>query len=122
MIRMLISIAVLSCPAGAVAEDVPPAQGLDALTSDYDGFFSGPALRFQLPDVVGTPGQGRGDFGPQGPTSLGAFTLLPDGRLCLVSGADAATCGVYVLDGRMRMLVTEGGGRLPFRFELGLGQ
>jgi len=115
--RVFVLLSLLLCAAPL------PAQDWDWDAGNLDGFFLGPKTRFHDPDRVrfAPDGSVQRSLAVDGPTDFGLFTLLPDGRLCLDYSDGSSRCGVYVRDGKMRMLVTEGGKRLPFRFELGLG-
>ncbi len=115
MVRILLSLSLLFGPAALAAQE----WELD----DGDFFGTGLSSRFYRPEKPyfapdGSVRRGGGDARPE---DYGLFTLLPDGRLCLDNTDASDRCSVYVRDGQMRLLVTEGGRRLPFRFELGLG-
>ncbi|MDX2482838.1 MAG: hypothetical protein QNK42_04180 [Pseudodonghicola sp.] len=123
MIHIPLWLSLLLCPAALSA------QGWDWPSEDFDGFYQDAPPRYFTP---GTP-----QFAPDGsvrrpseppagaPAQFGAFTLLPDGRLCISTGDGNGNgdgrCDVYLRDGQMHMLVTKGGARFPFRFELGVG-
>lgn len=117
MNRFLLSLSLLLCPAAL------PAQGWDWPASDFDGLYPGYELRFTQPEMprLAPDGSVQRHVETRLSRDFGLFTLTPDGRLCLDYGDGANRCDVYLRDGQMRMLVTEGRGRLPFRFELGVG-
>ena len=123
MIRILLALSLILLPATIRAQDWGMLGG-EGLSK---GLFPGQTLRFYDPQkpYLAPDGSVRrsGDarrpaYG--GPTDFGMFTLRPDGRICIDFGVEASGCSVYVRDGQMRMLLSEGRGRLPFRFELGL--
>lgn len=117
MIRLVLSLTLLLCPAAL------PAQGWDWPEADFDGLYSGFSPRFHDPDKprFAPDGSVQRPSDPGRPVYFGAFTLLPDGRVCLSNGAQVSGCNLYMRDGWMRMRVSESRGRLPFRFELGVG-
>ena len=121
MIRVLVFLSLSLWPAAVSAQDWDwPATG-------FNGLSMGLIPRFHDPDRprFGPEGSLRGSSAVTdpngGPVYFGGFTLMPDGRLCLANGEGGGDCNLYMRDGSMRMLVTQGGKRLPFRFELGLG-
>ncbi|TDK46766.1 hypothetical protein [Antarcticimicrobium luteum] len=117
MIRIPLCLSLLLC-APALS-----AQGWDWPEEDFEGLFTGFNPKFFDPEKprFSPDGSVRRPSDPGGPTHFGAFILLPDGRLCISSGEGAGRCDVFLKDGQMRLLVTEGGKRLPFKFELGIG-
>lgn len=56
-----------------------------------------------------------------GRTDFGLLALRRDGKICVELGVGGKSCDLYLKDGQMRMLLGDGQGRLPFRFELGVG-
>ncbi|MDF1716869.1 MAG: hypothetical protein P1U75_09395 [Antarcticimicrobium sp.] len=117
MKKILLSLSLLLCPAAL------PAQGWDWPASDFDGIYTGEQLRFTAPHAprLASDGSVRRHLPARTSQDFGLFTLRPDGRLCIDYGDGTSNCDLYLREGQMRMLVTEGRGRLPFRFELGLG-
>lgn len=119
MIRLLLLLSLSLCPAAL------PAQQWDWPAGVFQGAYPGLPLRFHDPEApprFAPDGSVRRPAAPGGGTTqLGAFTLQSDGRLCLSSAEMGGRCDLYMRDGWMQMLVTEGHGRLPFKFELGVG-
>ena len=117
MIRALFCLTLALCPAALAAQD------RDWPITGFDGFYGGFSPRFHAP--------AEPRFAPDGSVQrqrrdelthdYGLFLMRPDGQLCLDYGEGASRCDVYLRDGQMRMLVTESGTRVPFRFELGVG-
>ncbi|TDE37410.1 hypothetical protein [Antarcticimicrobium sediminis] len=110
-------LSLLLCPVALSA------QGWDWPSEDFDGFYLDAPTRFFNPDTpqFAPDGSVRRPSDPGAPTQFGAFTLLSDGRLCISTGDGDGGCDVYLRDGQMHMLVTEGSERFPFKFELGIG-
>lgn len=118
MSRILLCLSLLLSPA------VLQAQGWDWSKAQFGGLYSGVTPRFHDPDKprLAPDGSVRRPSDPGSrEVQFGTFTLLPDGRLCIAGSEGGDGCGLYMRDGTMRMLVTQGGKRLPFKFELGLG-
>ncbi len=117
MIRRLLLLSLLLCPAAL------PAQGWDWPASDFDGLYTGEKLRFSAALAPRSMPEGsvRRHLAPRTSQDFGLFTLRPDGRLCIDYGDGTRRCDLYLREGQMRMLLTGGQGRFPFRFELGLG-
>lgn len=118
MIRVLLFLSLSLWPAALPAQDWAWAEGA------FRGFYPGLSQRFHDPDQprFAPDGSVRRPAAPGSSTTrLGAFTLQPDGRLCLSAAETGGRCDLYMRDGWMRMLLTEGRGRLPFKFELGVG-
>lgn len=116
MIRRLLFLSLMLCPAAL------PAQGWDWPASDFDGLYTGEKLRFTAPAPRLAPdGSVQRHLPPQSSQDFGLFTLRPDGRLCIDYGDGTSRCDLYLREGQMRLLLTKGKGRFPFRFELGVG-
>lgn len=87
-----------------------------------------PPLRFDDPEkpYIAPDGSVRRGYETEGliydgRTDFGFFALRPGGKICVDLGGVSQGCDVYLQGGQMRMLLSDGQGRLPFRFELGVG-
>jgi len=115
MIRGLLLLSLLLFPAAL------PAQGWDWPASDFDGLYTGEKLRFTAAPRLAPDGSVQRHLPPRSSQDFGLFTLRRDGRLCVDYGDGTSRCDLYLREGQMHLLLTEGRGRFPFRFELGVG-
>ena len=115
MIRRLLLSSLLLFPAEL------PAQGWDWPASDFDGLYTGEKLRFSTAPRLAPDGSVRRQLPARSSQDFGLFTLRRDGRLCIDYGDGTRNCDLYLREGQMHLLLSEGQGRFPFRFELGFG-
>jgi len=123
MNRLLLALSLSLLPVPLFAQDSGLLGGLGPVPAPLTGplRFSDPNRPFIAPDGSVRRGYEAEGLTYDGPSDFGVFSLRPDGKICVdVSGGDQR-CDVYLRDGKMRMLLSDGQGRLPFRFELGLG-
>ncbi|MDK3020255.1 hypothetical protein [Pseudodonghicola flavimaris] len=97
--------------------DWPGTLHQDAPMRFYD-----PSQPFLAPDGSVRRGFEADVIDAGGWRDFGRFSVQPGGKICVDLGEGYRDCAVYLKDGQMRMLVRDSEGRLPFRFELGLGK